>query len=242
MSDDEFNEYLQKRGIPKELVSKFERVLKEGLLDKSIELSSRNRDKRLKSSIGEEVILRFGNWHLGYKYCIAILKEYTGEKYDKEYYVLVEIDNQEIKIQPHWVKYVEIGKKKEKKERKPIDPPKTELEFKMTDNTYMIEEYVSKALYIKGRPYRYSAQIRYGTTVRTWYVNFDISYKGDRDNYAYGTFGYGTSGIKSRKEARRLLFEYIENAHEGTLEKWIKKDDYWKFVKKNILAGVVQDG
>lgn len=185
--------------------------------DEYVEIRSKNLEKRLNEAIGELVIFRVWVGHHGSLTKYAKLVTIDGDE------VILEIDGKEVRTKAFNIKFAKRKEKKKEVKKRPKNIPPNKFGFELVEDNYMLEIYQGKSNY-HGIPVTIQVRMRYGTTVRTWYVRYSIHYGGYYTELGDG----GRSGIESRKEARRIAHEYISNSSMKDL------DDLSDFYKESI--------
>jgi len=182
-----------------------------------LEITGRNRKKRLPEAIGETVGISMG-WVSDHSGLVLLTDAKLLEIKDNGY-VIVEVDGNEVELPSYRIKWIKRKEKKKEPKKRPKKIPKniSGLKFKLESDTYKIEQYTANTEW-NGIPISFHVTMRYGTFVKSWYVTYGISYMEKSGWMGIGELLKGKSGIKSRKEARELAHELIENASIEELE------------------------
>ncbi|MCK4545044.1 hypothetical protein KAU43_05855 [candidate division WOR-3 bacterium] len=189
-----------------------------------LELSNRNRDKRLSDAIGEVVGISMG-WIDSYGIFVSegILKEINGSD------VKLEINGSELVLKDYRIKWVQRKEKRKIGRKKPIIIPDNKFNFKLIEDTYMIEQYMASDVVWEGCQIKLQVRMLFHTFRIYWSVEYGIFYDGDgKGHFNYIADACGKDRISTRKEAREIAHNFIINASLKDI------DSLDEFNKQNI--------
>lgn len=173
-----------------------------------LQLKNNNRDKRLGDAIGEVVGISMG-WVDSYGILVSegLLKEINGSD------VKLDVDGKEVILKAYRIKWVLRKEKRQVGRKIPIIIPDNKFNFKLVEDTYMIEQYMASDVVWEECPIKFQVRMRFHTFRKYWSVGYSILYGGDgRGLLHYDAGGCGRSQIATRKEAREIAHNYIINA------------------------------
>lgn len=174
--------------------------------DEWVSLDKRNRDLRIKNSIGKRAFIGFG-------YVIDSL--YGIEGVIKDYgkgWVVVEIDGDDLKVRDFNIRYVERDIPLKAKKPRKVNIPTGEFRFMLKEDTIKLERY--EALPIKWNDKRLIPIVRlwYHSKFNYWDVGYYFAYE-DKNKQLYSTpYVKSIGDIAKRKDARKIAMYYIEKA------------------------------
>ena len=182
-----------------------------------LSLDKRNRDLRLKESIGKRVFVGFG-YVVDEMYGIEGILRDIGKNY-----VTVEIDGDDLKVRDFTIRYIERAEPLKPKKPRKTNIPKGEFRFMLKEDTTNSEVYEALPEEFEGCKVIPVVSMWYNKKWKYWGVSYRFLYG---DKYGYSTPSIKSVGqIEKRREARRLAMSMIDRASE---KDFIRLEPYQK--------------
>jgi len=176
-----------------------------------MKITKKNRETRIKESIGKEVFLGFG-------YVVDDLYGIEGVLADiGKNYVTVKIDDDELKVRDFAVRFIKRDEALKPKKPRKVNIPKGEFRFMLKEDTNKIERYEALPEEFDDCKVIPVVDMFYHSKYKFWDVSYRFLYG---QNYGISTQSIKTrGGIENRREARRLAMSFIDRASREDFER-----------------------
>lgn len=182
-----------------------------------ISLNKKNRDTRIKESMGRKAFIGFG-YVVDELYGLEVTLKDIGKNF-----VTVEVDGDELKVRDFSVRYIEREEPLAPKKPRRVNIPKGEFRFMLKEDTTSSEVYEALPVEFDDCKLIPVVSMWYNKKWKYWGVSYRFLYG---DKYSLSTASIKSIGkIEKRREARRLAMSMIDRASE---KDFINLDEYQK--------------